>query len=102
MEKLLFWLIFKKSWINKDLFEDINFRVFIFAKYEFCTYFACIYLRECRLKENFACIKFCEIDQNSRKYVHAKNSTVKVRHHPLKREPKRNIAFQVHLSEYLE
>ena len=32
------------------------FRVIIFAKYEFCAYLACIYFRECHLKENFACI----------------------------------------------
>ena len=29
----------------------IFFRVFIVAKYEFCTYLTCIYFRECRLKE---------------------------------------------------
>ena len=50
-----------------------------FVKYEFCVYLACIYFRECRLKDNFACIQFCEIDQNSRKNTHAKISTIKVK-----------------------
>ena len=55
MEKLLLLIESKKA-------ELINiccayfFRVFIFAKYEFCAYMTCIYFRECRLKENFPCI----------------------------------------------
>ena len=40
---------------------------------EFCVYLACIYFRECRLKENFAFISFCEIDQNSQNKMYTKN-----------------------------
>ena len=64
-----YWLIIdllltdsKTSWI---IFMHIFFVHFV--KYEFCAYLACIYFCECRLKENFACISFYEIDQNSRK-----------------------------------
>ena len=46
----------KKSWINQHFLCIFIFsRVFIFAKYGFRAYFACIYFREWRLKENFAC-----------------------------------------------
>ena len=79
MEKLLLLIDSKKSWIDQKCLY-ICFCEFIFAKYEFSAYLACIYFRECLLKENFACIWFCEINQtsrNSRKYVHAKISTFK-------------------------
>ena len=59
----------------------IFFRVFVFKKHEFCANLAYVYFHEYRLKENFACINFCEIDQdsqNSRKFVHAKISTLNV------------------------
>ena len=80
MEKLLLLFDSKKaqpiSFVH--IFFLFFFRVLIFAKYESFAYLACIYFRECRLKENFACNLFWEIDQNSRRYVHAKISTLKV------------------------
>ena len=67
------WLVLKKAeWTN--IFCAYFFRVYISAKYEFFAYLACIYFRKCRLKENFACVLFCKINQNSwnsEKDVHA-------------------------------
>ena len=80
MEKLLLLFDSKKAQpISLHIF--FFFRVLIFAKYESFAYLTRIYFRECRLKENFACNLFCEIDQNSRnsrRYIHAKISTLKV------------------------
>ena len=39
---------------------DIFFRVFVFAKYEFCAYLACIYFRECRSKKNLRVFNFAK------------------------------------------
>ena len=51
-----------------ELVLCIFFFVYLFSRnMSFFAYLACIYFRECRLKENFACISFSEIDQNSRK-----------------------------------
>ena len=82
MEKLLLLIDSKnKAELTENFCAHFFFRVLILAKYEFCAYLACIYFRERRLKENFACIWFCEIDQNSRnsqKYIHAKIIMLKV------------------------
>ena len=60
-----------------NIFCTCNFFVFIFMKYEFFTYLACIYFCKRRLKENFACTFvnstiICEICEKiyTRKSVH--------------------------------
>ena len=65
---IYYWSVI--DWFKK--FSCINFmHIFLcIVKYEFCASLACIYLRECRLKENSACIKFCKIGQNSQKNIY--------------------------------
>ena len=79
MEKLVIdWIILKKAeWTNIFCAYFSSCMILAFAKYKFCAYLECIYFRECRLKENFACIWFCKIVQNSRN-VHAKIGTLKL------------------------
>ena len=55
MEKVLLLIDSKKAELT-NIFVHKFFHVFIFTKYEFCAYLACIYFSECRLKENLAYI----------------------------------------------
>ena len=59
MEKLLL-LIDSKKKLNQPKSFVHFFCELIFAKYEFSPYLACIYFRECLLKENFACFNFAK------------------------------------------
>ena len=81
--KTCYWLIdSKKSWINQHFLRTLIFVYLFLRNMNCCAYLACIYFRECLLKENFACIWFCEIDQHlwdSRKYVRAEIRALKVR-----------------------
>ena len=73
------WFL-KKAKLS-DIFRTFFFCLYVFARYGFCEYLACIYFHECRLKENFMCVHFCKIDQNLKnpqKYVHAKISMFKI------------------------
>ena len=59
MKKLLL-LIDSKKKLNQPKSFVHFFCELIFAKYEFSPYLACIYFRECLLKENFACFNFAK------------------------------------------
>ena len=55
----LHWFIIDLLLIDSKHLAELILCVFFFVyfvKYEFCASLACIYFRECRLKENFACI----------------------------------------------
>ena len=55
----LYWFIIDLLLIDSKNLAELILCIFFFVyfvKYEFCAYLACIYFRECRLKENFACI----------------------------------------------
>ena len=59
MKKLLLLIDSKKKLNQPKSFVHFFYEL-IFAKYEFSPYLACIYFRECLLKENFACFNFAK------------------------------------------